>query len=50
MEVVKAEEPQKYKKINYGSKGADGTPQNRRQKQKVSDLIKKLRVRKDLVY
>ena len=43
MEVVRAEEPQKYKKINFNKDGAGATP-NRRQKQKVSDLIKKLRV------
>ena len=38
---MRATEPEKYKKINFGKSG----PQmNRRQKQKVSDLIKKLRV------
>ncbi len=30
MEIVRAEEPQKYKKINYGAKTGDGM--NRRQK------------------
>jgi hypothetical protein len=43
-EVVKAEEPEKFKKFSYKG-GSDGAQMNRRQKQKVSDLIKKLRVR-----
>jgi len=46
---VRASEPEKFKKINYDKKkngaGKDGAQMNRRQKQKVSDLIKKLRVR-----
>ncbi|CDW78334.1 pumilio domain-containing protein kiaa0020 homolog [Stylonychia lemnae] len=43
-EVVKQDEPQKYTKKNFNKPtGAPGT-MNRRQKQKVSDLIKKLRV------
>jgi hypothetical protein len=44
LQIVRAETPEKYKKINYGSKGGAEGGLNRRQKQKVSDLIKKLRV------
>jgi len=47
-QVVRAQEPEKYKKINYGQKGGEGL--NRRQKQKVSDLIKRLRVSNILWY
>lgn len=43
LQIVRAETPEKFKKISYGKAGTEGSL-NRRQKQKVSDLIKKLRV------
>ena len=43
LQIVRAEAPEKFKKITYGKAGAEGSL-NRRQKQKVSDIIKKLRV------
>lgn len=52
LQIVKAETPEGYRKINYGQKGGavEGGVGflNRRQKQKVSDLIKKLRVSSNL--
>ena len=49
LQIVRAEAPEKFKKISYGKPGTEGNL-NRRQKQKVSDLIKKLRVRIYFIY